>query len=748
MTDHFGSFGLFLLLLFFLPAAACDNDDDDDDNDASPGDDDDDNDDASPSDDDDNDTLGPPQMHTPELVDGRAPGLFGTAVGFLPDGRAAVAATRGRALYYYVVDEAKAELTSEPVTEYAEAPDLAIDANGAAHLVYLNSATWTIDYATNASGAWVRESIEAVVPTYLYPLILLDADGQPHVAYVRHITDPRQDEVVYAVKSGAAWEIEVVDEAEHGFESRAQFILDAEGNAYLGYKKDISYRIFVADNAGGAWNIEEIRQTETEGGQFALALDGAGVRHLAYSQNDYYYGSSELIYGNDAGGAWTFETIDSDDNYPLGACLQLRADASGTLHLAHIHYAWSDIDLRLFPTQRVYGKRVAGVWQLEEFASNDRSPVQLSLALNAAGQAMISAHDSVAFDLYLFDNTTGDWRTRMIEAGADRGQRNSLAVDHEGKPAVSHYQWGDPALLLTSFNGESWQTDTISDSEVSANSKVVFDSQNVPHVFYIAGSPEKLLHARKNGNAWQTETVVASNLLSSTVSVVIAVDDSLHLLYADLSRDTFNYATNASGQWTITVVEPDAYLFDDHDLALDSQGRVHAALSSNSNHNEPLYYATNASGEWTKRRIESPGECVGRMEIEIDSADRVHIAYYSRYDYEPQDVSWEYGMRYASNVTGEWQTELVKVHAGMAIALALDRRGRPVIVFSEGGRNNMDCGDLSAAWKQDGAWQTAILDQPGEVGDYLSLVRDADDLFHVSYYGARSLYYATFTMNE
>lgn len=728
MKKRIGIICLLFLLSILLLSAACAGDDDDD------------------------DSIGPPQIQTLELIAGGAPGYYGTAVGLLPDGRTVVAATKGRALLYYEIDDET--VTPVVVADYASAPDLAVDANGAAHLVYHNFGTGMIDYATNAGGDWTSEAIAEVSDWETHPVIALGENGQPRIAFNCQEKNSHDNAIVFIARQGAEWKSEVLIEAQHELQPYVWLTLDDNGDAYVSY---IHWnRLYVADNTGGAWVVEEV--CSVSGYWQALAVDHDGVRHLLYHEweetgdsdddGENPYGISKLIYGNDAGGDWTFETIDAAENEGVGPYVQLLVDDANALHLATIHYQMYAENPLYLAEKAVYARRIDGAWQFEEFEHSDLAPVQLSLAVNSAGEATIAAHDALLFGLYLFNNATGDWRARLIDEDSDAGAELSLALDNQNHPAASYYNQGKQAIQLTRFDGEDWHTETVSDDYPP--SRLVFDHQGVPHVFYLHDS--NVVHAWENESHWQTETAVSGYRLYDKLSVAIDADNAIHLLSQNKDEDydySFNYTTNASGEWLSSVIDDENNLCHEHCLAVDGNGHAHAAFFQEDTNS--LMYATNATGEWKTRTIDSPGKNSGPCSIAVDSANRLHLSYANENDYVG-DSSAEHGLRYATNASGEWQTELVDNPddhpVGLYSSLVLDRRDRPIIAYSYHGSNYWDGYDLRVAWKADGIWQTKILDRPGEAGLYISLVGDANDLFHVAYYGAGGLYYLSFTMNS
>ena len=125
-------------------------------------------------------------------------------------------------------------------------------------------------------------------------------------------------------------------------------------------------------------------------------------------------------------------------------------------------------------------------------------------------------------------------------------------------------------------------------------------------------------------------------------------------------------------------------------IALDSNGAVHICSKTVTTDN--LYYTTNASGSWQSATLDSSGNVGGDCFIILDSDDDIHITY-----------------RDDSNTNLKYATK----------------------ALSDG---------IAAS-----NWVVSTMDNNGDVGNFGSMVVDANDTLHVAYYSANgaALKYAT-----
>ena len=207
-----------------------------------------------------------------------------------------------------------------------------------------------------------------------------------------------------------------------------------------------------------------------------------------------------------------------------------------------------------------------------------------------------------------------------------------------------------------------------------------------------------------------------------------------------MRRATPKYATNASGSWVLTELEPCCgNSFYDTSIALDSSDYVHSSYYA-SNYGQPdLKYATNASGSWVIAVVDSEGMVGSDNSIALDAAGHAHISYLDYYLIFHDDES---DLKYATNASGFWITTTVDFggDVGYNTSIALDTAGHVHISY----RGNIK---LKYATNASGSWVLTTVDSEGYVGYNTSIALDSLGYVHIVYHddvfeGNNSLKYA------
>ena len=214
-------------------------------------------------------------------------------------------------------------------------------------------------------------------------------------------------------------------------------------------------------------------------------------------------------------------------------------------------------------------------------------------------------------------------------------------------------------------------------------------------------------------------------------------------------------------------------------FALDQNGVVHSAFISEADHGH-VYYAHNASGAFELIQV-SEGYFYGPLDIALDANGSPFIAYHDHQetDFLPrlgdevvaflQDGAWELvtvhddghdgwdnsivvdsngnwhtaavdpsqfgsedGVEYATNAGGE--IAITAVGSGPVVyefgtSIQLKSDGSPGITYY-----NNSLGQLEYAWLNGSTWVVEVVDDDGDVGRYSSLIFDAQDNPHITYY--------------
>ena len=77
---------------------------------------------------------------------------------------------------------------------------LALDTSGKAHISYCAGFNEYLTYATNASGSWVKTTVDSSFDVGYYTSIALDTSGKAHISYF----DKGADDLLYATNASRA----------------------------------------------------------------------------------------------------------------------------------------------------------------------------------------------------------------------------------------------------------------------------------------------------------------------------------------------------------------------------------------------------------------------------------------------------------------------------------------------------------------------------------------------------------------
>ncbi len=203
------------------------------------------------------------------------------------DGRAHVAFTRWssfeeNAVYY--ATNASGEWVGELVDSQGEWPSLAIDDNGAAHVVYTDQVDKLVKYATNQGGGWPVVTLHTFIDSnYSRSALAFDAEGVLHACYGNgHIGTDEFHQTYYATKAGGDWAEEEIDLESGGDWCAIAFA--ADGTPVVGYS---SYRTSPAVQyarrvAADNWQRTTVAD-EGSGSMVGLWIDAAGRVHLLWT---------------------------------------------------------------------------------------------------------------------------------------------------------------------------------------------------------------------------------------------------------------------------------------------------------------------------------------------------------------------------------------------------------------------------------------------------------------------------------
>ena len=262
--------------------------------------------------------------------------------------------------------------------------------------------------------------------------------------------------------------------------------------------------------------------------------------------------------------------------------------------------------------------------------------------------------------------------------------KHAIAIDGNDVLHIAHKlnpEFGDEHIQHLQVASGLPVRDTIVATDSSLGSiAIAVDSGGFAHACYDLGST--LYYASNSSGTWvptDTDQLVAG---TAGGGCDIAVDDDGRIYISFLGSAGLGYLTNESGTWVAATIDPHSgsapgVWLRSTSIGVAADGAVHIAFFHD--RADGLEYATNASGTWAVSIID-PGEDVGSdCDLALDSAGNVHIAYLDHTDLEL--------LKYATNAGGAWQPELLANARPWFAEIAVDSMDRIHVVFADAAGN-------------------------------------------------------------
>jgi hypothetical protein len=347
------------------------------------------------------------------------------------------------------------------------------------------------------------------------------------------------------------------------------------------------------------WDLTQVG----EGNKPAVAVDAAGVVHIAYlTEADH----GAVFYGNNASGGFEVETI--SEGYFYGP-LDLALGPDGTPYIAyHDHQATSFNPEKGDEVVAVLGE---GGWQLETVSSAGHDGWDNSIVVDSAGNWHTAAVDPSQFNrtagVEYASNAGGSANVAEIGSGAIAYEfGTSIQLDADELPAVAYYDDKVDALAYAKFDGSDWSVEIVDDDgDAGRYASLAFDADGAPHITYFVfdgANSGVVRHAWLDGGAWTSEDVdtlddVEPGHLGARKITALAFDagGTAHIAYSDRSR--LVYGQQGEDGWSMQEVPhlTDLTLGQLVELAIDGDGQPHLIwfeVESSSPLFGPIVYAT------------------------------------------------------------------------------------------------------------------------------------------------------------
>lgn len=214
------------------------------------------------------------------------------------------------------------------------------DANDIPHIVYLNLTDSDLRHARKNGAQWVIQTVDANAGsdfmTWSRLSLAQDADGNFGVAYY----DSFARDLRYASTVNGVWATEVVV-AEGDSGRFPSLTFDRNGNPAIAYQRhvnDVSELLMLVEHDGNAWQAPAVVDgADRSGLGNALGFDSQNVAHLVYQQresNGYY----SFKYVRRDAGQWSQPQTFAQSAQDAGGFCQLAIGPSDNIHIFYRYY--------------------------------------------------------------------------------------------------------------------------------------------------------------------------------------------------------------------------------------------------------------------------------------------------------------------------------------------------------------------------------------------------------------------------
>ena len=539
--------------------------------------------------------------------------------------------------------------------------------------------------------------------------LAVDDLGRPHVAY-------GGDALYYAWHDGVAWQVETAD---CGASDWAALTLDDQGQPHVSYFDPASGSLRYAYRDGGGWHTT----VAYAGGGWgsSIALDAQGRPHVAFRDVVAFF-KTDVLYATWDGAAWQVETVDTKiDAYPLETSLAL--DAAG---IPHVGYGAGDSGV---PSQLKHAYRDVGGWEIEVVDTAEYIQ-SAALALDAAGRPHLAYSTVTGNDNQVryahWDGLQWQLSTVAATSGYEAMPYGlALAFDGGGLAHFAYFLRSEAGLRHAYGTPGGWQFETVESGlggmTIQDASALAVDGTGRVHAFYLLGDYSLLRYAVRDGGGWQAaQTVAQGGDPGRYASLALDAQGYPHVAYVDEGRAQVRYAFWDGSGWQHQVVDQGAWagLFNHTSLVLDGTGRPHIAYNYDEVVWSELRYAYWDGAAWQVSMVEGSIDppIRGGVAIGLDDQARPHIAY-SRGNL--RHAYWD----------GRWQFAEVDSARADYVSLQVDAGGVAHLAYQDADSLVLKYGTWAG-----GAWQSAVVDDTGSMGQYVSLALDGAGRPHVVYY--------------
>ncbi|MBN1295766.1 hypothetical protein JXA80_03235, partial [bacterium] len=329
-----------------------------------------------------------------------------------------------------------------------------------------------------------------------------------------------------------------------------------------------------------------------------------------------------------------------------------------------------------------------------------------------------------------------EWRTQVLDESMINGWNNAMTRDTQGYLHIVTYDYVDEEVEYLYENATGWHVESIAEVYMyETGTAIALDSGNAPHVCFFDDDTDSIRYATRNQSGWSVSTVVSPDSYVRHIAMVLTSADVPHVLFNRFNDNLIKCADWNGSQWVIgnaaagfsPMGRPARFA-----AVIDENDRIHISFVNYSA--SDLVYSYRDDSGWHEETVDAGLIRGDYAAMVIDSMGQPWIAYTT--DTENNDGRYAVTLKYARKTSSGWQTGMIDdtPDTGDYVAMALKGNGNPAV-----GYYDLENEYVKFATFNGTAWQREFVDTSGSVGIYLCMTVDGNDHARIAYYDAENL---------
>ncbi len=352
---------------------------------------------------------------------------------------------------------------------------LVFDFNQKPHITYFDFSDGMLYEAYQITTTWKFRPID-LSDTLGSAAVSLDSARNPNILYYNSLLGSLE-----VARRSPNWTVDTVIASRLSTEQRVAFRVHSNGRSHLAYYDPINQDLVYGVKDGLAWNFETLDALGDVGQNPALALDSEGKPYISYY--DATNKRVKLAFKNSSG-QWQTEVIQNVGN------------AAGSFSSIVVHPTTKDIYVSFYDANSQSLKlahtppTTYHVWSIAEVDGAAASGWHNALALDANGQPRLAYFEATnqVLKFAAANNSIPPFKFAVttVDNSPQVGRYCSLGIDGNGAYHISYYDEVNRDLKYALFDGSEWSTQIVDFAgDVGLWSSLVIDPlTNIPHILY------------------------------------------------------------------------------------------------------------------------------------------------------------------------------------------------------------------------------------------------------------------------